>query len=136
MGESVTKVTLNDFLSGLLAALAIKGQEVLSLRQGRADRALAMVFEEFHKSAIDENLDVQFRIRLHPFHRDSISMRKAIFKAAQRDLISFDNPEFQDIRLKLTKDEANKVLSGLPINREHFLEIAERFLESYEAVAM
>jgi len=132
MVEKAIIVTSADFFTGLFAALALKSSPGISMREGRLDRAIAPVFEEFLKRSVAENLDVQFRIRLHPFHQDSIIVRNAICDAAQRYLISLDNPEFQDIRLKLTKDEANEILSTLPGSKELFLKLADRFLDVYE----
>lgn len=134
MVKQATRVTADDFFTGLFAALALKGSSVISARERRLDRALALTFEEFLGRAAGEKLDVQFRIRLHPFHQDSLTVRNEICHAAQRDLISLDNPEYQEIRLKLTKDDAEEILATFP-SRELFLTIADKFLDSYETVS-
>jgi hypothetical protein len=133
MAKQATRVTEGDFFTGLFAALTLRGSSVISVREQRLERALAPVFEEFMKRATSENLDVRFRIRLHPFHQDSITVRNAICHAAQRDLIGFDNPEYQEIRLKLTKDEAERILATLP-TKELFLTAADKFIDSYKTV--
>lgn len=134
MVERATSVTADDFFTGLFAALTLKGPPVISGRGRRLDKALALTFDEFRKLAAAENLDVQFRIRLHPFHQDSVTVKNEISYAAQQNLISLDNPEYQEIRLKLTKDEAEEVLATLP-TRELFLATADKFLDSYETVS-
>jgi hypothetical protein len=134
MVERATRVTADDFFTGLFAALTLKGPPVISGRGRRLDKALALTFEEFRKLAAAENLDVQFRIRLHPFHQDSITVKNEICHAAQQNLISLDNPEYQEIRLKLTKDEAEEILATFP-TKELFLTTADKFLDSYETVS-
>ncbi|MBI2916756.1 MAG: hypothetical protein HYY01_02075 [Chloroflexi bacterium] len=134
MADPAARVTARDFFTGLFAALAFRGSGSISIRNDRLDRALAPVFEQFLRRAEAEDIEVDFRIRLHPIHRDSIIVRNAIYSAAQRDLISLDNPEYQDVRFKLTKEEADRVLSTLPGGKDLFLSVADSLVDSYEAL--
>ena len=125
------KLSADDFFSGLFAALAIKGWNRISIRDEQFDRALDSVFRMLTKLSKAQNLDLRFRIRLHPLHGDSSTVRDAISHAAQRDLISLDNPEFQDIRLKLGKTDAKSVLQGVPGKSQLFFKLAEEFTRHY-----
>lgn len=128
------RVTADDFFTGLFAALAIKGMNTISIRKDRLDKALLPVFERMRKDAASNDLDLRFRVRLHPVHGDSITVRNGIYNAAQRDLISLDNPEFQDIRLKLTSTDAEARLDDLAGGRQLYLELAELLLDQYQEV--
>lgn len=137
LGETqVTEhLTADDFFTGLFASLAIRHVGQLSLRRDVFDRASAGAFEEFQRLARERNVELGFRIRLHPTHGDSITVRDSLANAAQRDLVSFDNPEYQDIRLKIGVTEARAILSAMPGGLELFNGLADSFMDHYDAVA-
>ncbi|HYR61008.1 MAG TPA: hypothetical protein VEM37_06585, partial [Nitrospiraceae bacterium] len=88
----------------------------------------AFVFQKLTKLSSEKSIDVRFRIRLHPIHGDSATVRDSITNAAQRDLISLDNPEYQDMRIKIGKQDADKMLSTIPGGKELFDILSEEFL--------
>jgi|SRR5579872_2413220 len=123
---------LPDFMTGILAALAIKKIPALSLRGNRLDQAFARLHKDIIQIAKETNLEVKFRIRLHPIHQDSTQLQQALYEAAQRDLVSLDNPEFQKIRLKITASEAPAYLKGLPGSQEMYEQLANRLIDYYQ----
>jgi hypothetical protein len=127
------RLTADEFFTGLFAALALRGRSTISIRGDRFDRLLADVFGELRDRAIDDNIDLRFRIRPHRIHGDSPTVRSAISAATQADLISLDNPEYQDIRFKIGPDDAEYFFTALPVSKELFLDLADKFLEEYDA---
>lgn len=126
------RLTADDFFTGFLAALARRGHPTLSLRKDRFDKAVAHAFDHLLSNASKNNLNLRFRIRLHPYHQDSQTLRDAITSAVQRDLISLDNPEYQDLRLKIAPDDADFYLKDLPGGEDLYLSLVDRFLDHYE----
>ena len=63
--------------------------------------------------------------------RATRAAQNALARAAQRDLISFDNPEYQDIHIKLAADEARRVLEGLPGEPALYEGLADEFVDAY-----
>jgi hypothetical protein len=122
---------LPDFITGILAALAVNRVPVLSLRRGKLDQAFARLNQDIKDAAKTAGLDLMFRIRLHPIHQDSTLLQQALYEAAQRDLVSLDNPEFQRVRLKRSPEEAQTYLAGLPGSREMYLRLAKRLMCYY-----
>ena len=120
-----------EFMTGILAALAMKRVSALSLRQSRLDQAFARLNEEMIRDAGEYGIDVRFRIRVHPVHQDSTVLHQALYEAAQRDLISLDNPEFQRIRLKIDSADAPGYLEGLPGTSGMYSQLADRLLQYY-----
>lgn len=125
------RLVADAFFRGLFSALALKGVKVISIRGDRFDRALADVFETLMSVADDRAVDVRFRIRPHPVHGDSGLVRDSIATAAQLGLISLDNPEYQDIRLRIDEDLARDLLQDVPGQGELYLTLAEEFLNNY-----
>ena len=72
--------------------------------------------------------------RLHPIHQDSTQVQQALYEAAQRDLISLDNPEFQKVRLKIAPGEAQQYLDGLPGEPAMYRRLAERLMAYLDEV--
>jgi hypothetical protein len=124
-------MTADDFFAGLFAALAKRGLTTFSIRVDQFDPVVKGVFDHLAQHAAEDDIQLRFRIKPHPVHRDSLTIQSALARAAQRDLISFDNPEYQDIRIKLAADEALRILDGLPGRPELYDELAEEFVEAY-----
>jgi hypothetical protein len=127
-----SRISADDFFTGFFAALAAKRCKTVSHRGQAFDRALAETFIEFQKRAAQMDIDLGFRIRLNPIHGDSVVVRDGIAGAARRDLVSLDNPIYQNIRLKLSEEEGHKLLANLPGGEELFPDLIESFLDHYE----
>jgi len=123
---------LSDFVTGLLAALSLENFRVLSLRKHRLDLAMERLKEDLEKEANQENLRIRFHIQTHPVHRDSSVLQQALYEAAQRDLVSLDNPEFQDVRLKISSEEAQLYLSNVMGPPEMYKRLARRLIQHYQ----
>lgn len=124
------RMTADDFFTGLFAVLAQRDARALSVRIDRFDMVLAKVFSRLQEREGDD-LHLRFRIRTHPIHRDSPTVQDALGRAAQRDIIGFDNPVYEDIAIKLAPDEAARILERLPGGSELYERVADDFLELY-----
>jgi hypothetical protein len=127
------RLTANDFFLGLFATLRLRGQSAISIRGDRFDSVIKALYDELLDRSSDENLDVRFRVRPHRVYGDSDTVRKALRSAAQRRLISFDNPEYLDIRIQMDEADAARKLQRLPVAPELFDELADQFLREYRA---
>jgi hypothetical protein len=125
------RLTANDFFLGLFSALKLRGQEAFSIRADRFDAAIKEIYDRLESSSEAEHLDLRFRVRPHSVYGDSQTVRKALTAAAQRRIISFDNPEYLDIRIQLDQSDAERKLKRLPVRAELFEELADEFLETY-----
>jgi hypothetical protein len=130
-----SRITADDFFAGLFAALARRGETSFSIRVDQFDPVIKGVYDDLETRAGDEGVQLRFRIQPHPVHKDSLTVQGALARAAQRDLISFDNPEYQDIRIKLAPEEAEKILRGLPGRPGLYEGLAERFVCAYSGEA-
>jgi hypothetical protein len=131
-----TSLYLSDLLTGLIAALALQKVSALSIRNNQLDRALArLVDEDLRVEAEKQGFVVKFRVRPHEIHGDSTAVQRALYEAAQRDLISLDNPEYQDIRLKIGPAQARSYFEGLPGSPEMYEGLSTKLLQYYREVA-
>ena len=125
------RFTTDDFVTGILAALVLRNIPTISRQDIRLDGAFAKVFsEDLGEQAELHNLDIRFRIRQHPIHGDSFTLRDAILSAALRGLLTFDVPG-GDIRLQINASWAQDILSGLPGSPEMYKGLAAKFVECY-----
>jgi hypothetical protein len=130
--DMVQRLTFDNFFMGLLAALVYRGRRAVSIRGDRFDRTIADVANAFGERHRDE-VDLRFRVRPHFVHGYSSTVRDAIAAATQANLISLDNPEYQDMRFKIDRSDAENILGSLPVGREAFLQLADEFLREYDA---
>ena len=128
-------VTIDDFMTGLIATCASRGLSTLSLRGERFFEAMAASYSELDWASARGGLDVRFVIILDDLYGDSPVVRDAVSRAVQRNLISLDNPEFQDMRIKFGRDEAARLLSDLPGGPDMYEAIASAYLRARQHAA-
>ena len=130
-----TRLTAANMFTGLFAALALKERTEWSLSGKSFDRALVKVFAKAVALSEEEQLDLRFRIKLHPLHGDSELVRSNIFTSTQRGLISLDNPDYKDIRLKIKISNAEKKIESVPGTKEFYLLLADELIDAYRPEA-
>ena len=127
-------LTLDDFFTGLMAGLASLGVRVVSIRGERFHEAVEEAFHDLEREAEQSGLSLKFTIARNPIHGDFPDVREALVKAVQRDLVSLDNPTYQDIEIRRS---AAKTLPTILIAcreaPELFIRLAESFLDRYPA---
>lgn len=128
---SSVRITANDFFLGLFSALKMHGQSAFSIRADRFDATIKDLYDEADQLPGGDRVDLGFRIRPHEIYGDSRTVRKALTSAAQRRVISFDNPEYLDIRIQLDQMDAERKLRRLNAPDGFFESLAEEFLRVY-----
>lgn len=129
MQAMIDDLTVDDFLTGIIAAAATKGIRTFSMRDQYFFSAMEDSYRELERVAANHNVDVRFVIQLDPLYGDSPVIREAVSTATLRKLISLDNPEFIDMRIKFGPDEAERILADLPGDRSLYVALAEVFLQ-------
>lgn len=125
------RLTANDFFLGLFSALRLRGEAKFSVRADRFDAAVKDIYDALQARAARDHLDLRFRVQPHAMYGDSQTVRKALTAAAQRRIISFDNPEYLDIRIQMDEDDAARKLQRLHVPDGLFEDLADQFLVAY-----
>lgn len=126
------RMTVDDFITGLLAQLALGQRRVVPINDEAFDAAVERAFLRLEEVAPEYNLDIRFWISRHPFHGDSPVVRQAISAAIQRDLVSLDNPAYKRMRLKISEHDAKTLLERLPGGESLFRVVAEPLVRIFE----
>lgn len=126
-----TRITLNDFMTGFLAALAARRVSVVSIRDTEFYAAVVSTFNELERAAEDRNLRLKFWLTQDTTHGDAPEVREGITKAVQRDLVSLDNPTYTQMRLKITESDAQRYLDSVPGDADLYLNLADVFMRAY-----
>ena len=127
-----TRLSFDMFFTGLLAGIASRGRRAISIRTETFDQLVAHVADDLRHRYPEDELDLRFFVLPHYLHGYSETVRDGIAAATQADLISLDNPEFQDLRFKIDAYEAQDILQRLPLAPEVFLSLADEFLKNYD----
>lgn len=122
-------------MTGLIAGLAKLGMDVVSIRENLFYRAVIEAFTQFQLEAAEAGVRPRFRLKLNPAYGDSPDIRDALTRAVQRDLVSLDNPEYLDMRLKVTRADADLYLERLAGTSEMYVDAAEKFRSVYPQYA-
>lgn len=131
MTPTAVRLTANEFFLGLFSALKLRGQDAFSIRTERFDAAIKEIYDRVGEMPGGEQVSLAFRVRPHEIYGDSRTVRKALAAAAQRRVISFDNPEYLDIRIQLDDADAERKLERLHAPSELFEGLADEFLRVY-----
>jgi hypothetical protein len=127
----MSAINENDFFAGMMAALKLQGFDAISLRGGRFDAAMASAADRLRAIAPERGLEMEFRIKPHPVHGSSATLRASISAAVQADIVGLQNPEYQDLQLKIDDGEARRMLQWLPGSEALYKELAEEFDRAY-----
>jgi hypothetical protein len=132
MGSTTTEMRADGFVAALLAGLALRDVEALSIRGTEFDSAAKRVFDILrYKHAPTYSIDLRFRVYLDKIYGDSPVIREALSQAAQSDLIALDDPEYQNLRIKLNCKEAELLAAQLPGGVVLAEALADEFLSDY-----
>lgn len=124
----------SDLVNGVVRVLADRGYASFYVRTDRLDAAFDAAYQTLLNQAPRYGLNVRFRIARDEFGESSV-IRAALNGAAQRDVISFDNPEYQDMRLDRRKLAATVLIERLPGDKQLYDLLADSFLQEYERSA-
>lgn len=128
MTDTMTAV---DFMTGILAGLALRGERVLDLNDTRVDGALAEVYQEALDRADDLGLDLDFQIIPDAVHGDSTVVQDAIREAIAARLVGRINPSFRRIRITIDPDWATTLTDELPGGAALYKDLAASFITRY-----
>jgi hypothetical protein len=128
---TLTRITANEFFLGLFSALRLHGQDSFSIRADRFDATIKEIYDKAGSLPGGDRISLGFRIRPHEIYGDSRTVRRALTAAAQRRVISFDNPEYLDIRIQLDEADAERKLQRLSAPDGFFDSLADEFLRAY-----
>lgn len=131
MSPTAVRLTANEFFLGLFSALKLRGQDAFSIRADRFDATIKDVYDKVGELPGGDRVSLGFKVRPHKIYGDSRTVRKALNAAAQRRVISFDNPEYLDIRIQLDTTDAERKLKRLKAPDDLFDELASEFLRVY-----
>jgi len=118
-------MTADDFVTGLLAGLALRGRTELDVSDRRFDRALAFVYELLLSTTEASDLDVDF-------HGDSSVIQEALSVAVQGRVVGRINPTFRRLHIKLGRDRAIRLLGKLPGGASLYEKLTDSFLSQFD----
>lgn len=107
----MTAIFADEFFSGVFCALACRGVRTLIV-----DDALhaAMECASLQIAHLASDLDVRFRVRVHPVHRDSEVVREGISRALAAGIATLRAPHFKTLDLIVDPSIASRILAALP----------------------
>lgn len=130
-----TDVTIDDFMTGLIAGLAKLGVTVVSIRDNLFYKAVVDAFNQFESEASGAGVRPRFWLSLNKIYGDSPDIRDALTRAVQRDLVSLDNPEYLDMRLKISSKDADLYFERLAGGADLYIDAAAKFRAAYPTYA-
>ena len=128
-------MTADDFMTGILAALALREHRVLDGVDRKFDESMAAAYRLLVDEA-DEAIDVDFQIAPDPVHGDSTVVQESLSVAIQGRIASRLNPTFRNIRITVDSDRAHRLLDRLPGGDDLYSKLADAFLGNYSSVGV
>ncbi len=129
-------VSLDEFLTGLFAALVERGVTSVSVRGESFYRAVEAAYQRLEDDQADYNVDPRFVILIDPIYTDCPTVREAIGSLMVRNVAWISGLVYDDLHLRIRYDEAQALLNYLPGGDSLYSELADTFLQSYRPSAM
>jgi hypothetical protein len=126
--EAMTKqmLNLNDFLRGLLAALAARGNKSVLANQFDVHRAFYRVVRDIQTRPTRPLQVDLIDFDYDPLYGLSGWLDRALTNAQRDLLISFPNPSYERLEIRYEPDEGRQILAALG-NQDEFLALADGF---------
>ena len=119
-------LTSDQFVAGIIAALALKGRRRFVLTETELDSKFESAFEELAASENELGVRPNFTFYVDPYHGDSVSLRETLLAAKEKELIALNNPTFRTFDVKLTEDRARRYLEKVPLPQWFLEQVVER----------
>ncbi len=129
-----TTMTADDFVTGILAGLTLRGWSQVDVTNRRFDQVLTSLYEYLASRAEELGLDLDFQISPDPIHGDSAVIDEALSVAVQGRVVGRVNPSFRRLRLYLSEDRARRLLDLLPGGPTLFSDLTDRFIQDFDSV--
>ena len=130
--DASASISLDDFMTGLIAGLAAEGVQAISIRDAEFYAAVDAAFRRLESISDERGLRLKFWITLNRVYGDSADVRVGITRAVQRDLVSLDNPVYVNMRLRVDESDSESYLRQLPGGPGVYRELTRAFLDHYE----
>jgi hypothetical protein len=127
-------VTVDDFMTGLLAGLALRGERLIDLADTRFDQAVAAAYEELLRRGTP-GLEIDFEIIPDAVHGDSTVAQDALTAAIESRLVARVNPTFRRVRVVIDNPWAKTLMSELPGGAELYKDLTRAYMERYKAAS-
>jgi len=120
-------LTADQFVAGLMSALALKNRKHFVLNDSELDEKFEHAFEDL--VANEEALGVipNFTFYTDPLHGDSVALRETLLAAREKELISINNPTFHTFDIKLDDSRAQQYLEKVPFLKTFLNDIVDRY---------
>ena len=130
-------INYSDFAVGLFCALRLRNLTSLGFRGSGNDwwASMAAAYDKLEELAFTDNLECDFRIKVHPFHDDSEIAQRCLDFACSLRLVSTDS-HFAIVRWHISKRDAEWHLKRMHDRNQIPIKIwdplAEAFLDRFE----
>ena len=125
-------LTSNEFVTGILCALKLRGLDHLRLAGSTTDAKFAKAYDDLISRSKELNIAVDFSLATDPYHGDSETLRETLYAARQKGIVAINNPSFKTVEIRLDKQEAAEFLDRVPLPRPYWSEIVDKYFPPQE----
>jgi len=126
-------VTSDQFITGVLAELAIKGRKEIKLVDTQADEKFEQAYNLLVERMDDYGVEPDFSLMRNPYHGDSEILRETLYAIRERGVVAINNPSFRTIQINIDEDDAEDYLSRSPLPQAFFEAVVTLYFEDKEA---
>jgi len=120
-------VTSDDFVAGVFAMLALRGQKQFQMSDTELDSRFEKAFEDLMAHETELSVTPNFTFFVDELHGDSVSLRDAVLSARDRDIVELKNPTFKRINILLDEPRARRYLDRNPLPAAFLEKIVSRY---------
>jgi hypothetical protein len=123
----MVRLTADDLLRGLLAALVVNESKDVSGTRPEIHRAFYRVLKSVGQAPLAHQIEVNLDdVDFDPLYGQSRWLDRALTRAQRGRVVSFPNPTYELMQVQFGREEAAAILEDLRA-REPFIELARLF---------
>jgi hypothetical protein len=128
-------LTSDEFVGGILSELVLHGISQLTLGDTLTDSNFECAYADLVRRKHELGVVPDFSIAVDRYHGDSATLRETLYAAREKGVVALNNPSFKKVEITLSPEEAKAYLDRLPIGREFFRSVVEKYFYSGEGTS-
>lgn len=129
-------LTADQFVAGLISALALKNKKHFVLKDSELDLKFEHAFEDLVGQETNFGVTTNFTFYTDPLHGDSVALRETLLAAREKELIAINNPTFHTFDIKLDDSRAQHYLDKLPALKTFFYDMVDRYFSDVSSCSI
>lgn len=120
-------VTSDQFVTGVLCGLVLKGVKEIKLVNTMADARFEKAYGYLVEHLDQYDVEPDFSLLTNRYHGDSETLRETLYAVREQGVVAINNPSFKTVEIKLAPGDAQDFLESSVLGAGFYKMMIEMF---------